>query len=383
MRITAGLLIIYRKQVLLVQQGYDHDKSHLSIPKGGISDGECPLDAAIRETTEETGIIIDKKYIDTTPRLLNIHNKQFCRRLIYFIVNLPDNYILPQIKIYDSQEIVWAGMLDAENAFVHIQHSQLPILFHLDETHINSRILDQLLSSGYISKSRHPIEELYIYNYTNKCKRDEYWNEVTLWCRGIILDRNNKILYHPIRKFFELEQLYPEFRPQTSNFKIYEKKDGFLGILYWVDDLPFLATRNSFISYPGIRGNEILYNKYSHLFHLLDSHYTYFFEIVFPNDFLVTNYGDTEDLFLLGAYDNDKRLEIPLENIDLPIPRVQRFHMLGGISELMQHDSASGEGYVLLFDDNSRLKVKFPQYKAKYKLKHENDLCSAVYTDIE
>lgn len=139
------------------------------------------------------------------------------------------------------------------------------------------------------------------------------------------------------------------------------KKDGFLGILYWTDGLPFLATRNSFISYPGIRGNAILYNKYSHLFHLLDSRYTYFFEIVFPNDFLVTDYGETEDLFLLGAYDNDKMLEIPLENIDLPIPRVRRYHMHGGISELMQHDSARGEGYVLLFDDHSRLKIKFPQ----------------------
>ena len=361
MRITAGLLIIHRNRVLLVQQRCDPDKSRLSIPKGGISDGECPLDAAIRETAEETGVIVDRKYIDTAPRLLNIHNKVFGRRLIYFIVNLPDNDPLPHIEIYDSQEIVWAGMLDAENAFVHIQRSQLPILFHLDETHIDSRILDRLLSDGYISKSRHPTEELYIYDYTNKCKRDEYWNEVTLWCRGIILDGNNKILYHPIKKFFEYEQLYPEFRPRTSDFKIYEKKDGFLGILYWTDGLPFLATRNSFISYPGIRGNAILYNKYSHLFHLLDSRYTYFFEIVFPNDFLVTDYGETEDLFLLGAYDNDKMLEIPLENIDLPIPRVRRYHMHGGISELMQHDSARGEGYVLLFDDHSRLKIKFPQ----------------------
>lgn len=383
MRITAGLLVTYRSQILLVQQSYDDNKNHLSIPKGGVANGECYLDAAIRETAEETGITFDKKYIDLTPRLLNVNNEQISRRLIYFIANLPEDYILPQIKITDQEEVTWAGMISYEKAFIHIQRSQLPILFHLNETHVDARILEHLLSFGYISKSKHPTAELYIYNYTQKCKREEYWNEVTLWCRGIILDEENTIQYHPFKKFFEFEQLYPEFRPTTRNFKIYEKKDGFLGILYWVDGLPFLTTRNSFISYPGVRGNAILYNKYSRLFSYFNPRYTYFFEIVFPNNFLVTDYGETEDLFLLGAYDNNKNQGVSLENIELPMPRVQRFEMKETVFELLQHDSAHGEGYVLLFGDNSRLKIKFPQYKAKYKLKHENDYCSAGHTDIE
>lgn len=381
MRITAGLLIIHRKQVLLVQQRYDLDKKYLSIPKGGVTDDESPLEAAIRETAEETGIVICQAFIDPTPKLLNINNRHLSRRLIYYIVNLPDNYCFPQIKINDSTEIIWAGMLDIDSAFRHIQRSQLPVLFHVDETHIDSRILEPLLAFGYICKSRHPIEDLYIYNYTQKCKIEECWNEVTFWCRGIILDKENKILYHPIKKFFEFDQLYPEFRPESSNFKIYEKKDGFLGILYWFDDFPFLATRSSFISYPGIRGNMILYNNYSGIFHRLNRHYTYFFEIVFPNNFLVTNYGTTEDLFLLGAYDNDNGKEVSLEDIDLPMPRVRQYHISGGIQELMKYDSANGEGFVLLFNDNFRLKVKFPQYKIKYKLKHENNNLSNIYAN--
>lgn len=383
MRVTAGLLVTYRGQILLVQQRYDDNKIHLSIPKGGVADGECYLDAAIRETAEETGIRIDKRFIDLTPRLLNVNNEHISRRLIYFIANLPEDFILTQIKINDQEEITWAGMIGYEDAFRHIQPSQLPILFHLDETNIDARILDHLLSYGYISKSKHPVAELYIYNYTQKCKREEYWNEVTLWCRGIILDEENNIQYHPFKKFFEFEQLYPEFRPVSKDFKIYEKKDGFLGILYWVHGLPFLTTRNSFISYPGIRGNAILYNKYSRLFTYFNPCYTYFFEIVFPNKFLVTDYGETEDLFLLGAYDNNTDQAVPLENIELPMPRVQRFKMKETVSELLLHDSDHGEGYVLLFSDNSRLKIKFPQYKAKYKHKHENDNCSTGLIDIE
>ena len=74
MRITAGLLVTYRGQMLLVQQRYDNNKKYFSIPKGGVFVNECYLDAAIRETTEETGITVDKKYIDLTPRLLNVDN---------------------------------------------------------------------------------------------------------------------------------------------------------------------------------------------------------------------------------------------------------------------------------------------------------------------
>lgn len=75
--------------------------------------------------------------------------------------------------------------------------------------------------------------------------------------------------------------------------------------------------------------------------------------------------------------------EISLENIELSMPRVSRFQMEETVSELLQHDSSNGEGYVLLFSDNSRLKIKFPQYKAKYKLKHEKNHCSADHTDVE
>lgn len=74
MRITAGLVVIYRESILLVRQYYDTKNNHLSIPKGEALKGENLLNAAIRETEEETGVKVPIEYIDPEPHLLNINN---------------------------------------------------------------------------------------------------------------------------------------------------------------------------------------------------------------------------------------------------------------------------------------------------------------------
>lgn len=40
MRITAGLVVIYRESILLVRQYYDTKNNHLSSPKGSIILGQ-------------------------------------------------------------------------------------------------------------------------------------------------------------------------------------------------------------------------------------------------------------------------------------------------------------------------------------------------------
>lgn len=371
MRKTAGLLIMYRGAILLVQQRHDDNKSRLSIPKGGIMQGEDSLITAIRETWEETGIYIPKVNIVPKPYILNINNDQLKRRIIYYIATFPDSYEFPAINVRDNGEIVWAGFVSYIDAFNCIQQTQLPLLFHFDDKRIHPRILNFLLDNKYISKAQHPDENIYLYNYTEKCKSEEYWNEVTLWCRGLILDSENTILYRPFKKFFEYEQLYTEFLPRCDIRKIYEKKDGFLGIMYWIEDFPYIATRESFISYPAIKANIILYTNYAHIFQYLNPKYTYLFEIVFPNDYLIIDYGAMEDIFLIGIYDNEDNKEVSLDEVELPFPQVRSFDLNQTLPELLNDNIINEEGYVLLYSDGSRLKIKFLDYKIKYKLKHE------------
>lgn len=85
MKKSAGILI-YKKlkdelQVLLVHPGgpfwKNKDAGAWSIPKGEFTDDEEPLAAAKREFKEETGLLVDGKFLPLTPV------KQKSGKLIY------------------------------------------------------------------------------------------------------------------------------------------------------------------------------------------------------------------------------------------------------------------------------------------------------------
>lgn len=57
---AAGVFLIRKDKKLLICHPTNHKPDFWSIPKGKVDDGETPLDAAIRETFEETNIDISK-----------------------------------------------------------------------------------------------------------------------------------------------------------------------------------------------------------------------------------------------------------------------------------------------------------------------------------
>lgn len=365
--ISAGLVIIHQEKILLVRQAVDKNGRHLSIPKGLIKPGESPLKAAIRETFEETGVSVSPDDINTKPFLMNIETKTFQRRIIYYIARIERHLdIIP----VDQDEIKWAGFLSYAEAERCLQLSQQSVLLHLNAHRLPARASEWLCLNGYLAKEEHHEIDLYIYNYTAKCKRDGLWDEITFWCRGLITDCNNNIKYRPIKKFFEKEQMYQYFVPKlTDNFRLFEKKDGALGILYWTGGFPYIATRGSFNSLQAINGTRILYTKYYGEIHKLKDTYTYFFEMVYPKDRHVVDYGDTEDLFLIGAYDNIGQRDILLEEItDINIPKVKQIPCHDSWEELLKVDKENEEGYVAYFNDGTRIKIKFPSYKKKHEL---------------
>jgi len=71
---SAGLLLYRYKtmlEVFLVHPGgplwKNKDDTSWSIPKGEFDEGEVPLQAAIREFSEETGIVVSGKFLELTP----------------------------------------------------------------------------------------------------------------------------------------------------------------------------------------------------------------------------------------------------------------------------------------------------------------------------
>ena len=56
-RLSCGVLILNAERELLLC--HVTGQQHWDLPKGGIDRGESPLEAAVRETREETGLLLD------------------------------------------------------------------------------------------------------------------------------------------------------------------------------------------------------------------------------------------------------------------------------------------------------------------------------------
>lgn len=231
--------------------------------------------------------------------------------------------------------------------------------------HINLPELQSLIAQKYISVQKHPQAELYIYNYTPKVQYERFWNEYTLLCRGLILDAAGKIIARPFPKFFNLEEHSPEQIPNEP-FDVYEKLDGSLGILYWLHDEPFIATRGSFDSEQARQATRFLYEKYAHSIPFLQKEHTYLFEIIYPANRIVVDYGEKQELILLTILDNKTGRDLPLEDIGFPM--VKRYDGLHDIRQLRKLAAANQEGFVVRFKSGFRVKVKFEEYVRLHRI---------------
>lgn len=230
---------------------------------------------------------------------------------------------------------------------------------------MDTQLLHQLIADGYICTQKHPQADYYIYNYTPKAQYERVWNEWTLSARGLILTPDYEIVARPFRKFFNLEEHQPEEIP-GGNFEVYEKMDGSLGILYWIDDQPFIATRGSFNSDQAIKANQLLHQRYKHTFGLLDKSKTYLFEIIYPENRIVVDYGNREDLILLAIIHNETGLDEPLEDIGFPL--VTRYDGISDLDALKSLQEANKEGFVIKFRSGFRVKVKFEEYVRLHRI---------------
>jgi len=229
---------------------------------------------------------------------------------------------------------------------------------------MNKELLQKMINERLVSVQKHPEANLFIYNYTPKAQYEKLWNEVTLQCRGLILDSEMSVISKPFGKFFNLEEHPPGGIPNLP-FDVFEKLDGSLGILYWVGDKPYIATRGSFTSEQAKHATDILYKKYSHTFRLLDKNSTYLFEIIYPENRIVIDYGKMDDLILLSVIDNETREE-RIEQIGFPI--VKSFDGIKDFRKLRDLPDSNKEGFVIRFSNGFRVKMKFAEYVRLHRI---------------
>lgn len=230
---------------------------------------------------------------------------------------------------------------------------------------MNVDLIRQRVSEGYISETKNPNALLWIYNYTPRAQYERVWDEATMQCRGLILDKDGNIHSRPFRKFFNYEELESSDIP-SEPFDVFEKLDGSLGILYWIADRPFIATRGAFGSEQARIATQLLWSKYRHTFDSLKKDRTYLFEIIYPENRIVVDYADMRDIVLLAIIDNSSGLDLPIEDIGFPI--VQRFDGINDLSSLRDKEEDNKEGFVVRFRSGLRLKMKYAEYVRLHRI---------------
>lgn len=226
-------------------------------------------------------------------------------------------------------------------------------------------ILNKYYEEGLVYKQTHPTLPLTIWNYSEKVQYDNLWDEITLQTRGLVTDEEGNIIARPFRKFFNMEE--KKYTP-TEEFDVYEKMDGSLGILFNYKGEWIITTRGSFVSEQSIKGMEIL-KKYEYENLLGDV--TYLFEIIYPENRIVVDYGQDEKLVLLGAIHTQTGDEYDIHNEwfeDLGFEVVKKYPKVKSYEPLKKFIPDTKEGYVVKFSNGDRIKIKGEEYLRLHKL---------------
>lgn len=236
---------------------------------------------------------------------------------------------------------------------------------YLDEI-LDPALLGQMIDEGYVQVRYHPDYPLAIYCYTKQAMFDRKWNEVTKTCRGLIVnDETGEVIARPFKKFFNLGEPDAPVFGDDDWVTVYDKVDGSLGIAYDTPDGPAIATKGSFVSEQAVHATELLrarYPKYNGIEGITD-----LFEIVYPENRIVLDYGDADELRYLGSVwvnDGDAYWNgILMTHCEIPKNMAVQFGTYKSVMQDLDLHRDNAEGFVIFNDDTfDRLKVKQEDY---------------------
>lgn len=249
---------------------------------------------------------------------------------------------------------------------------------------IDEVLLDNMIKSGYISVSEY--NGFRIYNYTRSCSFEHVWNDATEQCRGLITNSVGDIISRPFRKFYNYEELVGlGVKIPNLPYEVFDKKDGSLGIMWWDDEChPHIATRGSFTGEQATWATNFLLNNVIDIDdeadlrelvldfvsgdgdtpdRLIRVRKTLLFEIVYPEDRHIVDYGDERSLTLLAVIDNETGKDDDPYLFSKYFDVIRRYDGVKDwrtIREIFAQDNA--EGFVVRFSNGFRMKLKFQSW---------------------
>jgi RNA ligase len=226
-------------------------------------------------------------------------------------------------------------------------------------------------SCGYVHVSSK--DELLMFSYTTKAQYEGRWNFFERVSRGLIINRESgEIVARPFDKFFNWGE-----RGQKAGghiVSVTEKLDGSLGILYRQGGGYKIATRGAFDSDQAHWATAFL-QEYYDLSDLPDE-LTLLFEIIYPENRVVVDYGERRELVLLAARNRHTGKYLPFypelyimaQQYGFSLPKLYQFNNVGEIITQTGLIGPDQEGWVVEFSDGSRWKLKGDRYLELHKL---------------
>ena len=235
-------------------------------------------------------------------------------------------------------------------------------------------LLEEMIAKGYVTQRWHRDYDLAVLNYTDKAQFDNEWNPVTRQCRGLIIrldddGQDAEIIARPFPKFFNYGQPGADEIDLDERAKVMDKVDGSLGILYRTpDDKLAVATRGSFHSEQAEWATAWLHESLEpeEIERLYDwtGTFTDLFEIVYPENRIVVDYGEAERLVYLGSIHDTTG-----EFRRFWVRGVPEAALLGGsLREALDLEPReNAEGVVVATLDGRAVKLKQEDYLLKHK----------------
>lgn len=240
------------------------------------------------------------------------------------------------------------------------------------------------LEAGNVSSRRHNELPLMILNYTPQAQYERRWDDVTKKCRGLIYNyETDEVVARPFEKFFNWDESGAPFPPTGPALRM-PKMDGSLGILVatnYSNGTPtqeLIATRGSFHSeqaeWATMHYGELVTDMANSLpaelvFSPVEGK-TYLFEIIYPENRIVVDYGEYEGLTLIDVIDNATGFADTDEFDNCQWEdKVVRKPVAGFDSGQDQEIPPGDEGFVYLWPTrNFRTKMKAAEYVRIHRL---------------
>jgi RNA ligase len=247
----------------------------------------------------------------------------------------------------------------------------------VDEATFAQKYLDTRL----VQRQQHPTFPLSIYTYGRETVHDSHWDEVTMKCRGIVVNHETwEIVARPFEKFFnfgstEVPGLTSEdVEAMDKQPVIWEKVDGFLCIAYQWNGRWYIASKGSFTSPHAKWASAQCRTDWK-----WPLGYTPVFEGVCSSLRIVVDYGTNQELVLLALIDketgaelNPVSLKIWADENDISLPELEKISWQEAYQNSYDETLTNAEGYVLTwYRPNSppfRLKMKFADYLRLHRM---------------